>query len=85
MEVRMTNPFDEFAALVGRVLANRWLREQQSRPAAHHDTAETQPGATTQRNNVGREQLDQVPTSPTHNVPDETLAFAKFRRSLRHN
>jgi hypothetical protein len=44
MEVFMANPFDDLAALVGRVLARRWLRDQGAE--SDRDCVVTAPPAT---------------------------------------
>ena len=65
----MASPFDELAMLVGRVLANRWLREQQSLPSVRHDPAETQTGDDSQTSVISdQEELEVVSTSASRNI-----------------
>jgi hypothetical protein len=68
----MANPFDDLAALVGRVLANRWLREHQSRSPVHPDAAEKQGGNDTLSTGVSGEHFDMEPTSGSGDSPEET-------------
>ena len=65
----MASPFDELAMLVGRVLANRWLREQQSLPSVRHDPMETQTGDDSQTSVISdQEEPDVVSTSASRNI-----------------
>ncbi|MCA9123917.1 MAG: hypothetical protein H6822_30170 [Planctomycetaceae bacterium] len=80
----MTNPFDDLAALVGRVLANRWLREQQSRTPVNPDAAERQGGDDTPSIGVSGQHFDAEPTPESGDSPERPIV-AKSRRSLRHN
>ena len=65
----MASPFDELAMLVGRVLANRWLREQQSLPSVRHDPAETQTDDDSQTSVISdQEELDVGSTSASRNI-----------------
>ena len=61
MAVRMASPFDELAELVGRVLARRWLREQQSVPSVRRDAAETQ--ASNNASSAGADDEDEIGAS----------------------
>ena len=82
----MASPFDELAMLVGRVLANRWLREQQSLPSVRHDPAGTQTGDDSQSSITSdQEELDAAPTSGSRDIPGGTDTVAKSRSNLRHN
>ena len=57
----MPSPFDELAALVGRVLADRWLREQQPL-STRRDAAETPAGdGTKSASGRNEEELDSAP------------------------
>lgn len=80
----MTNPFDDLAALVGRVLANRWLREQQSRTPVHPDAADKQGGNDTPSMGACGEHFDTEPTSESGDSPERPIV-TKSRRTLRHN
>ena len=80
----MTNPFDDLAALVGRVLANRWLREHQPRTPVHPDAAEKKGGNDTPSMGVGGEHFQTEPTSGSGDSPERPIV-AKSRRTLRHN
>ena len=65
----MASPFDELAMLVGRVLANRWLREQQSLPSVRHDPVETQTSDDSQTSVIrDQEEPDAVSTSASRNI-----------------
>ena len=65
----MASPFDELAMLVGRVLANRWLREQQSLPSVPFNAAGTQTGDDSQTSVISdQEELDVVSTSASRNI-----------------
>jgi hypothetical protein len=66
----MASPFDELAMLVGRVLANRWLREQQSLPSVRDNAAGTQTGDDSQSPMTSdEEELHVVPTSGSRDIP----------------
>jgi hypothetical protein len=65
----MASPFDELAMLVGRVLANRWLREQQSLPSVRDNAARTQTGDDSQTPVISdQEEFDVVSTSESRNI-----------------